>query len=533
MDGQPKEETADIESLYAETLQRVERGVVTKGRVISVKSDVVVVDVGYKSEGIIPATEFTEKELASLKEGDTVDVFVERINDHEGVVYLSKDRAAKLRIWEALTKAQQNSSTIECVVEGKTKGGLIVDCGGVKGFLPASQIDVRLVKDVDSYIGKTFEVKILKMLPQKQGAGSQGTSMILSRRVVIEEERSKQKENTLKVLKENAVLSGVIKNITDYGVFVDLGGIDGLLHISDMSWRRVNHPSEFFKVGEKKDFLILKYDQTNEKVTLGYKQKKPDPWLTVDERYRSGMRITGMVVNIVDYGVFIEVEDGLEGLIHISELDWAARPKHPSKYVSAGDEIEAVVLNVNKNERRLSLSIKQLKQKPWEIVAAHYSIGQKISGKVKTITDFGAFVRLEEGVDGLVHISDISWTKHIKHPSEALRKGQKIEAVVLSLDAVRERMALGIKQLTPDPWVNEIPAKLKLGEEMRGKVLKIADFGVFVELECGVEGLVYSSEIDHLLELKESDEIRVKIIKLNLDERKIGLSTKILKAHAN
>lgn len=533
MDDQPREETTDIESLYAETLQKVERGVVTKGRVISVKPDGVVVDVGYKSEGIIPAAEFTGAELASLKEGDKVDVFVERINDHEGIVYLSKDRAAKLRIWETLTTAQQNNSAIEGKVEGKTKGGLIVDCGGVKGFLPASQIDVRLAKDIDSYIGRTFQVKVLKMLPQKQGAGSQGTSMILSRRVVVEEERDRLKENTLKVLKENALLPGVIKNITDYGVFVDLGGIDGLLHISDMSWRRVNHPSEFFKAGEKKDFLILKYDENSGKVTLGYKQKRPDPWLTVDERYSAGMKIAGMVVNIVDYGVFVEIEEGLEGLIHISELDWAPRPKHPSKYVAAGDEIEAVVLNVNKNERRLSLSIKQLKQKPWEIVATHYSVGQKISGKVKTITDFGAFVRLSEGVDGLVHISDISWTKHIKHPSEVLRKGQKIDAVVLSLDPARERMALGIKQLTPDPWVNEIPAKLKLGEEMRGNVLKIADFGIFVELECGVEGLIYSSEINQSIEFRENEAIRVRIIKLNLDERKIGLSTKNLKTNEN
>ncbi|TAN43030.1 MAG: 30S ribosomal protein S1 [Nitrospirae bacterium] len=531
MDDQPKEETTDIESLYAETLQKVERGVVTKGRVISVKSDGVVVDVGYKSEGIIPAAEFTDKELASLKEGDKLDVFVERINDHEGVVYLSKDRAAKLRAWENLTAAQQNGSTIEGTVEGKTKGGLIVACGGIKGFLPASQIDVKLVKDMDSYIGKTFQVKILKMLPHKQGPESQGTSMVLSRRVVVEEERNKLKENTLKILKENAVLPGVIKNITDYGVFVDLGGMDGLLHISDMSWRRVSHPSEFFKVGEKKDFLILKYDDSSGKVTLGYKQKKPDPWLTVDEKYSAGMKITGIVVNIVDYGVFIEIEEGLEGLIHISEIDWAPRPKHPSKYVAAGDEIEAIVLNVNKNERRLSLSIKQLKQKPWELIAKHYSVGQKISGTVKTITDFGAFIRLPEGVDGLAHISDLSWTKHIKHPSEALRKGQRIEAVVLSIDPARERMALGIKQLTPDPWVNEIPAKLKLGEEMKGRVLKIADFGIFVELECGVEGLIYSSEIDQSIEIKENEKIRVKIIKLNLDERKIGLSTKNLKTN--
>jgi small subunit ribosomal protein S1 len=325
----------------------------------------------------------------------------------------------------------------------------------------------------------------------------------------------------------------MLKNITDYGVFVDIGGIDGLLHISDISWGRVNHPSEFFSIGDEKEFIVLKHDEETHKVTLGYKQKKADPWLSVEEKYMPGMKVRGKVVTITDYGVFVEVEEGLEGLIHVSELDWSQRQKHPSKYVSAGEEVEAKVINVNKAERRLSLSIKQLKPKPWEIVGERYRVGQTIAGKIKTITDFGAFVRLPEGVDGLIHISDISWTKHIKHPSEVLKKGQKLEAVVLSIDPQKERMALGIKQLKPDPWQDEIPARLKLGDECKGRILRITDFGIFVELEGEVEGLIYSSEVNMSKELKEGDEIWVRIIKVNVDERKIGLSMKNVKASEN
>lgn len=529
METQTNEETKDLEKLYAETLHKVERGGITKGKIIAVKNDVVVVDVGYKSEGIIPATEFTEGELSGLKEGDDIEVFVERINDQEGVVTLSRDKASKIRAWEMLTDAHNTNSNVEGKVVGKTKGGLFVDIKGIKAFLPLSQIDIKVVKDPDSYIGQTMILRIMKMVPPKGNNQVSTASVVVSRRAVIEEERNVKKEETLKILKEGSVLKGVVKNITDYGVFVDLGGIDGLLHISDISWRRVNHPSEFFSVGDEDDFIVLKYDEGTEKVTLGYKQKRPDPWLSVEEKYKQGMKVKGKVVSITDYGVFVEIEEGLEGLIHVSELDWAPRPKHPSKYVSVGDEIEAVVINVNKDERKLSLSMKQMKPKPWDIVGEHYKVGQKITGKVKTITDFGAFVRLPEGVDGLIHISDLSWVKHIKHPSEVLKKGQRVEAVVLSLEPKKERMALGIKQLTPDPWQNEIPAKFKLGDEFKGKVLRVTDFGIFVELEGSVEGLVYSSEIDSSREVKEGDEIWVRIIKVNVEERKIGLSMKNIK----
>jgi len=532
MDIQPTDETKDLERLYDETLQRVERGAITKGRVIAIKSDGVVIDVGYKSEGIIPVSEFTQEEMSGLKSGDYIEVFVERINDRDGVVALSRDRASKIRTWETLTAAYTNNSLLEGKVAGKTKGGLMVNVLGVTAFLPASQIDVKGIKDIDSYVGQTIPLKIIKMTQQKTSFNqAAGTSIVVSRRIVVEEERSQKKIETLKELKEGDIIKGIVKNITDYGVFIDLGGVDGLLHISDISWRRVSHPSEFFSLGDEKEFIVLKYDAESEKVTLGYKQKTPDPWQSVEGKYTVGMKLKGRVVNIVDYGVFVEVEEGLEGLIHVSELDWSARQKRPSKYVSTGDEVEAVVLNVNRDERRLSLSLKQLQPKPWALVSERYETGQKIIGKVKTITDFGAFVRLPEGVDGLIHVSDLSWIKHIKHPSEVLKKGQKIEAVVLSIEPDKERMSLGIKQLGPDPWQNEIPVKFKIGEEFSGRVLKISDFGIFVELEGGVEGLVYSSEIDESMELKEGDEIQVRIIKVNAEERKIGLSMKRLKAH--
>ncbi len=534
MNMQTNEDSRDFEQMYAETLQRIHSGEVVKGRVIAVKPDGVVVDIGYKSEGTIPAAEFSSEELRNLKADDELYVFIERINDQEGVVYLSRERASKIKAWETLSSALDGNVQVEGKVTEKTKGGLIVNVMGIKAFLPGSQIDMKPVKNLDSYVGQTIPLKILKMIPARgHGAGgtSTGMSLIVSRRSVVEEETKKLREETLKVLKEGSLMKGTVKNITDYGVFVDLGGIDGLLHISDISWGRVNHPSEFFTVSDEKEFLVLKYDPETQKVTLGYKQKKANPWLSVEERYQPGMTVTGKVVNVTDYGVFVEVEEGLEGLIHISELDWSPRQKHPSKYVTSGDTIEAKVINVNKDEKRLSLSLKQLRPKPWELISDHYKIGQRISGKIKTITDFGAFVRLPEGVDGLIHIADLSWTKHIKHPSEVLKKGQKVDAVILSLDPERERMALGIKQLTADPWEVEIPAKFRLGEEFTGKVLRKSDFGIFVELENSVEGLIYSSEVDTSKEINEGDEVRVRIIKMNVEERKIGLSMKNVRSH--
>jgi small subunit ribosomal protein S1 len=518
----------EMEKLYAETFQSIEEGTILKGKILALRQDGVIVDIGYKSEGFIPIEEFTSQEMASLEPGTHIDVFVERLEDSEGVIRLSKDRATKIKVWDNLELALREGSPVEGRITGKTKGGLLVDISGVSAFLPGSQVDVKPIKDIDNLIGKKINFKVIKL-------NNKLSNVIVSRRAILEGEIQKKKGETLEKLKEGQLMKGVVKNITDYGVFVDLGGIDGLLHISDISWGRINHPSEFFAIGDEIEVLILKYDEEHEKVTLGYKQRKPDPWSIVDEKYPVGKRVKGKVVSITDYGAFIELEEGLEGLVHISEIDWLSRPKHPSKYLSIGETVETVVLKVDKEERRLSLSIKQIKPSPWEMVSQRYSVGQKISGKVKTITDFGAFVGLPEGVDGLIHISDLSWTKHIKHPSEILRKGQKIEAVILGIEPDAEKMALGLKQIETDPWVHDIPERLKLGSEVNGKVLTITDFGIFVELEGGVEGLIYSSEIikpaSGKIEdvIKTGENIGVRIIKIDCEERKIGLSMKNLK----
>lgn len=515
----------ELEKLYAQSFQSIVEGTILRGKVVAVKQDGVIVDVGYKSEGFLPISEFTEEELSTLQVGSDVEVYIEEIRDSEGLVKFSKDKASKIKTWELLQKALQNGTSIEGRIVGKVKGGLTVNISGVSAFLPGSQVDIKTPKDMDSLIGQRVLFKVLKL-------NDRLSNVIVSRRAVLEEERQRKRAETLEKLREGALLKGMVKNITDYGVFIDLGGIDGLLHISDISWGRINHPSEFFAMGDEIEVIVLKYDEEHERVTLGYKQKKPDPWFTVDERYPLGKRVRGKVVNITDYGAFIELEEGLEGLVHISEIDWLPRPRHPSKYLSVGEFVDAVVVKVDKEERRLSLSIRQLRTSPWELVSQRYNTGQKISGKVKTITDFGVFVSLPEGVDGLIHISDLSWTKHIKHPSEVLRKGQKIEAVILSIEADKEKIALGLKQLEPDPWIRDVPERFKLGSGVKGKVLRITDFGIFVELDGGFEGLVYTSEIVKpagKAEMKEGDDIWVRIIKVDPEERKIGLSMKNIK----
>lgn len=518
----------EMEKLYAETFHRIEEGSILKGKVLSLRHDGVIVDIGYKSEGFIPIEEFSGEELNLLKPGADIEVYVENIEDAEGMIALSKERAAKIKVWENLENAFRQGSPVDGKITGKTKGGLTVDISGVGAFLPGSQVDIKPLKDVNNLIGKKIPFKIIKL-------NNKLSNVIVSRRVILEEELKKKKAETITRLGEGQLMKGVVKNITDYGVFVDLGGIDGLLHISDISWGRINHPSEFFAIGDEVEVIILKYDEATEKVTLGYKQKRPDPWSLVDEKYPVGRRVKGKVVSITDYGAFIELEEGLEGLVHVSEIDWLSRLKHPSKYLSIGEIIEAVVLKVDKDERRLSLSIKQIKPSPWELVSQRYKVGQKVAGKVKTLTDFGVFVGLPEGVDALIHISDLSWTKHIKHPSEILRKGQKIEAVILSMEPDSEKMALGLKQLETDPWLQLIPEKFKLGDEVKGRVLTMTDFGIFVELEGGVEGLVYSSEISKPASekgedfIKPGETISVRIIKIDCEERKIGLSMKNLK----
>ncbi|MCX8026314.1 MAG: 30S ribosomal protein S1 [Thermodesulfovibrionales bacterium] len=538
MENQLKTNLGDIETLYEETIHRVEGGAIHKGKVITIRPDSYVIDVGYKTEGIVNKSEFTEDEIEGIKEGDLVDVFVDRINEKEQIVSISRIKARLIKVWERLVEAFNTKEIVKGVIKGKTKGGYILDINGLKAFLPFSHVDIKPIKDTDIYMNNEIDVRVIKLSNLKNYSALLGdqTHMVVSRRVFIEEEREKKIEALKGILKEGEIVTGTVKNITDYGVFVDLGGIDGLLHISDISWRRVNHASEFFKVGDKGEFIVLKYDDANGKVTLGYKQKKPDPWETAESRYQSGMRVKGKVISIVDYGIFVEVEEGLEGLVHLSEIDWVSRPKHPSKYVSIGDVLDLVVLSINKENRKLSLSLKQTKPKPWDIVGQKYKKGDRIVGRVKTITDFGLFVRIPEGVDGLVHISDISWTKHIRHPSDMFRKGQRVEAVVLNIEPQKERLALSIKHLTEDPWIKEIPARYQQGQEYKGKVVKITDFGVFVEIQGGiegVEGLVYSTEVDNSIPLQEGDEIWVRIIKINLDERKIGLSMKNIKMRSN
>lgn len=513
----------EMDKLYAETFHRIEEGDILKGRVIHVRHDGVMIDIGYKSEGFIPAEEFSPAALQSLKIGDTFDVYIVDIQDSEGTVILSREKALKIKAWETIESALEKGQLLEGFICGKTKNGFNVDILGVKAFLPSSQIDNKSLKEIDSLIGRTMKFKILRVDQKK-------SSVLVSRKAAAEIERQAMRTETIDKLREGAKIKGIVKNITDYGVFVDLGGIDGLLHISDISWGRISHPSEVFKIGDSIEVIVVKFDPENERVTLGYKQKRPDPWLSVNERYPLGSKVKGKVTSITDYGAFVELEEGVEGLVHVSEMDWLPRPKHPSKYLKVGEFIEAVVLKVDKDERRISLGIKQLKPSPWEIVSKKYHVGDKITGRVRSLTEFGAFVGLPEGVDGLIHISDMSWTRHIKHPSEILRRGQKVEAIVLNIEPEKERIALGIKQLTPDPWLKDIPERYTLGSEVKCKVLKSTEFGIFVEIEGEVEGLIYSSEIIKREEpYKEGDEIMARIIKIDPEERKIGLSMKHVK----
>ena len=527
-EDQRDEQNEEMERLYAETFQGVEVGSIIKGTVIVAKPDGVIVDVGYKSEGVVRAEEFTKEELEDLNSGDDIEVFVVSIADSEGLVVLSRDRAVKIKSWGKLEDIFKEGQAVEGVICEKTKGGAFVDINGIKAFLPGSHIDLRPIKDIDSLIGKKVTVQIIKLNHRR-------SNIIVSRRFQLEQERESKKSETLEQLKEGVILNGIVKNITDYGVFIDLGGIDGLLHISDISWGRISHPSKHFEVGQDVEVIVLNYDQGNEKVTLGYKQKMSDPWADVDVKYPLGSRVTGKVVSLTEYGAFVEVEEALEGLVHASEIEWAPRPKHPSKYLSVGDEVEAVVLKADKHERRLSLSLKQLKPSPWEMVSDRYKVGESIIGKVRGITDFGVFVGLPEGVDGLVHISDISWTKHIKHPADVYKKGDDVEALILSVEPEKERIALGIKQMGEDPWKNDIPQRYTLGDEFECEVLRTTEFGVFVELEGEVEGLVYASEVPVELEdnLNEGRKINARIIKVDLANKKIGLSLKDIEGADN
>jgi len=517
---------AALAALYEETFKNLEEGTITEGHIVAVTKDKVVVDIGYKSEGMIPNDQFSTEELQNIKVGDRLQVYIEECEDDDGNLVLSKEKADKMKIWEELEKLFNDGKSIDGKIVARIKGGMMVDIG-VKAFLPGSQIDLHPVRDLDGLVGRTFPLKIIK-INHRRG------NVVVSRRVLLEETRDSKRKTTLSTLKEGQLIHGVVKNITDYGAFIDLGGIDGLLHITDMSWGRVGHPSEMFNIGDKVEVSVLKYDRETGRISLGLKQKSADPWTGVASKYAIGTRVRGRVVSLTDYGAFIELEPGVEGLVHVSVMSWTHEVRHPSRVVSIGDQVEAAVLNVDPASRKISLGMKQTAPNPWDMVEGKYAIGTHIEGKVKSLTDFGAFVGLEEGIDGLIHISDMSWTKHIKHPSELFKKGQKVEAVVLRIDKEKERLSLGYKQLKNDPWDDEIPNRYAVGDVAVGKVSKVADFGIFVELDGGVEGLIHISEagFDPQAKLEEKfklqDEVTAKIIKVDREERKIALSLRDL-----
>jgi small subunit ribosomal protein S1 len=514
--GSPEE----LERLYEESLKHIQEGEIVRGRIVQIDRDAVLVDVGYKSEGIIDLAEFPDYGR-DLRVGQEVDVLLEEKEDREGQVILSKEKANRIKIWDDISKKYDNNEIIEGVVVARIKGGLTVDVG-LKAFLPGSQIDLRPVRNLDRLLGEKLQMRIIK-LNKRRG------NIVLSRRVLLEEDRQRAKEKTLASLAEGQVVEGVVKNITEYGAFIDLGGIDGLLHITDMSWGRVGHPSELFAIGDKVKVMVLKFDQENERVSLGLKQMTPDPWTNVAIKFPEGSRVTGKVVSITDYGAFVELEEGIEGLVHISQMSWARRTRHPSKIVNIGDFIEAVVLSVDTERKRISLGMKQIEPNPWTTVDERYPVGSEVEGKVRNLTDFGAFIALEEGIDGLIHISDMSWTQRVKHPSDLLKKGQKVQAVVLNVDKDNERLSLGLKQMEPDPWTL-VPSKYHVGQEIRVKIVKVANFGAFAELEDGVEGLIHLSELSsEKVENPEEvvtvgQELEAKIIKIDAEARKIGLS---------
>ena len=518
-----QEHSQEMADLYAQSLQEIAEGEIVKGTVLEIRNEMVLIDIGYKSEGAIPIKEFQSPagEL-TVKVGDVVDVYLEQKEDNDGLVILSREKAEKTKVWDDIRLAYEQGEAISGMILGRTKGGLTVDIG-VRAFLPGSQVDLRPVRDLDRLIGKSFPMKVIK-LNQRRG------NIVLSRRELLEEERRGLKDKTLQSLEEGKIIRGKVKNITEYGAFIDLGGLDGLLHITDMSWGRVGHPSELFTVGDEIEVVVLKFDRAAERVSLGHKQRLKDPWEDVEQRFPVGSRIHGKVVSLTDYGAFVELAEGIEGLVHISEMSWTQRVKHPSKIVSVGDSIEIMVLDVDKVNKRISLGLRQIEPNPWLSIEESYPVGTRVEGTVRNLTDFGAFVELDEGIDGLIHVSDMSWTKRVRHPSEILKRGDKVEAVVLHTDKTNRRISLGLKQSQPDPWQSTVLDKYRVGMDVKAKVVRLTDFGAFVELEDGVEGLLHISELSHERVAKPEDvvsidqEFSLRIIKLDANERKLGLS---------
>jgi len=529
MQDENEMEMLDGEESFEELLKDYEQGGfelkrndVVQGTIVQVNPDSVVVDVGYKSEGVISIREFADENgEINVKVGEVYDVLFGGGESDSGMIMLSKEKADRQKIWNSL----EEGAVVEGRIVSRIKGGLSVDIG-VNAFLPGSQVDLRPVRNLDKVIGQTFQFKIIK-LNKRRG------NIVLSRRVLLETERESQRGETLKTLEENQVVEGVVKNLTDYGAFIDLGGIDGLLHITDMSWGRVKHPSDFLAVGDTIKVKVLKFDRDKERVSLGLKQITPDPWLDVAAKYPIGNKVTGKVVSLTDYGAFIELEEGVEGLIHVSEMSWTKRIKHPNKVLSIGDDVESVVLALDSDNRRISLGLKQVEPNPWDVIGEKFPIGTIIEGQVKNITDFGIFVGVDEGIDGLVHISDLSWTKRIKHPSEVYKKGDLVKAVVLNIDRENERFSLGLKQLSEDPW-ESVPTRYARGTIVRGKVTSITDFGIFIELEEGIEGLIHVSElskekVDNPKEFASvGSELEAAVLQVDTVDRKIALSIKNL-----
>lgn len=517
----------DFQTLFEQSIQAVQPGGIVKGKVVDITPTHVVVDVGYKTEGQIPVKEFFDREgKIQVKVGDEVDVLFESPEDDDGDIVLSREMAQDIKIWEKIEKAYHEESPVEGVIVARVKGGFNVDVG-VPGFLPGSHVDIRATRNLDKFVGKTDRFIILKY-NQMRG------NVVVSRKAMIEKEREALKKDTLKILEEGVILEGVVKNITGYGAFVDVGGIDGILHITDMSWGRINHPSDLVKVGESIKVVVLKFDPERERISLGMKQITPDPWESVESKFAIGSRVQGKVVGLTDYGAFVELDKGIEGLVHISEMSWAKKVSHPSKVVQVGETVETVVLNIDRNRHRISLGMKQVMPNPWLLLKEKYTIGSVIKGSVRNVTDFGVFVGVEEGIDGLVHISDLDWAKKIKHPSELYKKGDSVEAKVLGIDVENERFSLGIKQLMGDPW-ELIAQKNPVGSKIEGEITKIADFGVFVRIEDKVEGLIHVSQlsterVDKPSSLfKVGDHINAEVINIDTQERRIGLSIRALR----
>jgi small subunit ribosomal protein S1 len=526
-------ETNDLEGLgmdelldmYDRKMSNFAEGDIIRGRVLKVLGAEVVIDIGYKSEGVLPVHEVTGYDgKITVKPGDELDVYIERLENNSGYIVVSREKAERMLVWDRIEAAFKADEPISGRVIERVKGGLAVDVGGVKAFLPGSLIDTKPVKNLDALRGHEYKFKIVSFDKKRN-------NVVLSRRAIVELEQAAAKADTFSRLEEGQHTHGVVKNITDYGVFVDLGGVDGLLHITDVSWGRVNHPSEYFNVGDEIEVVVLKFDPAAERVSLGYKQKSQDPWTDVVQRYPLGSKVHGRVVSLTDYGAFIELEEGVEGLIHVSEMSWTKKVRNPSKLLAMGTEVDAVVTDVNVQNRRISLSLKALEQNPWDTISERYPIGAVVTGKVRNLTDFGAFVEVEDGIDGLIHISDMSWNRRLKHPNEVLKKGDAVQARVISVDGENQRLSLSIKEFLPNEWDNFAKSH-NVGDELIGSIAKITDFGLFIRVADGVEGLAHISEIsrDPKAKLDKSfhvgEAVRTRIIKIDWTDKKIGLSTR-------